>query len=152
MAKIVLFEERYRNDFIRLNTEWIETYFRIEESDRKTFTHVDDIISGGGQIFIALDDDGNAIGCCALVNHPDKQKYELAKMAVSPKAQGHHVGRALGEALMDYARKIGVKRIFLEGNTRLAPSIALYRNLGFRETPLQGNTYERCDIIMEAEL
>lgn len=151
MARIIPFEEKYRDDFIRLNTEWIETYFRIEESDRKTFAHVDDIIKGGGQIFIALDDDGRAIGCCALVNHPDKQKYELAKMAVSPSAQDHHVGRALGEALMRHAREIGVKRIFLEGNTRLAPSIALYRSLGFHETELQGNAYERCDIIMEAE-
>ncbi len=152
MAKIVLFEERYRDDFIRLNTEWIETYFRIEESDIKTFGHIDDIINSGGQIFIALDDDGKAIGCCALVNHPDKGKHELAKMAVSPKAQGHHVGHALGEALMDYARCHGVKHIYLEGNTRLAPSIALYRSLGFKEIPLQGISYERCDILMEATL
>jgi len=42
-----------------------------------------------------------------------------------------------------------VCRIFLEGNTRLAPSIHLYRKLGFREIPLDGHTYERCDILME---
>ena len=70
-------------------------------------------------------------------------------MAVSPEAQGRGVGRKLGEALIEYARRHGVKRLFLEGNTRLEASIALYRKLGFREIPLEGKTYERCDILME---
>ena len=38
---------------------------------------------------------------------------------------------------------------YLEGNTRLKASIAIYRSLGFVEIPLQGNAYERCDILME---
>lgn len=58
----------------------------------------------------------------------------------------------LGESLVDYARKHGVRRIYLEGNTRLEASIALYRKLGFREIPLQGNAYERCDILMLFDL
>lgn len=39
-----------------------------------------------------------------------------------------------------------------EGNTRLEASIALYRKLGFHEIPLQGNAYERCDILMLFDL
>ena len=73
-------------------------------------------------------------------------------MAVSPKAQGRGIGRMLGESLVDYARKHGVRRIYLEGNTRLEASIALYRKLGFHEIPLQGNAYERCDILMLFDL
>ena len=38
---------------------------------------------------------------------------------------------------------------YLEGNTRLKASIAIYRSLGFVEIPLRGNAYERCDILME---
>ncbi len=45
-----------------------------------------------------------------------------------------------------------VKRIFLEGNTHLEASISLYRKLGFKEIPLSGNAYERCDILMELVL
>ena len=154
MVKIITYSEQYRADFIRLNTEWIETYFRLEESDVKTFSHIDSyIIGNGGQIFLALDDmSGEVVGCCALINHPDKDSYELAKMAVSPKTQGHHVGHQLGTVLIDYARKIGAKRLYLEGNTRLEASIHLYRKLGFREIPLAGSTYDRCDIIMELGL
>lgn len=154
MIKIITYNEQYKADFIRLNTEWIETYFRLEESDLRTFANIDSyIIEGGGQIFLALDDStGEVVGCCALINHTDKDAYELAKMAVSPKVQGQHIGHQLGTALIDYARQLGVKRLYLEGNTRLAASIHLYRDLGFKEVPLEGSTYDRCDIIMELKL
>ena len=148
-VRIETYKPEYRNDFIRLNREWIESYFKIEASDVETFSHVDDIVEQGGQIFLAITDDGEVAGCCALKHHPEKQSYELAKMAVSPRHQGKHIGHQLGKAVMEYARKHGVKRIFLEGNTRLKASIALYRSLGFVEIPLQGNAYERCDILME---
>ena len=150
-VSIVTYSETYKADFIRLNTEWIETYFRLEESDLQTFSHIDSyIIGNGGQIFLAIEEStGKVVGCCALINHLEKDSYELAKMAVSPHAQGQHIGYRLGQALLDYARKIGVKRIYLEGNTRLAASIHLYRELGFKEIPLENNAYDRCDILME---
>ena len=154
MITIHTYQERYKDDFIRLNKEWIERYFVIEESDVQTFAHIDSyIIGNGGQIFVAIDEETDeVVGCCALINHPEKDSYELAKMAVSPKVQGRHVGYALGQHLLFYAKKIGAKRIFLEGNSRLAASIHLYRKLGFSEIPLEGNAYSRCDIIMEIRL
>ena len=150
MIRIVTYEPQYKQDFIRLNKQWIETFFRLEQSDLDTFAHIDDCIIGcGGQIFLAINDSGLVVGCCALKPHPESDCFELAKMAVSPEAQGKGIGRKLGDALLDYARNHGVKRIFLEGNTRLEASIALYRKLGFKEIPLKGNSYERCDILME---
>ncbi len=149
MPKIVIYTPEYRDSFIALNKEWIETYFRIEESDKETFKHVDKIITDGGQIFIAIADDGMPAGCCALKNHPESDSHELAKMAVSPKYQGQHIGSMLGKSLLDYAARHGVKRIYLEGNTRLHASIALYRSLGFKEVPLKEKIYDRCDIVME---
>ena len=151
IVSIVTYNNKYKADFIRLNKEWIETYFCLEESDLQTFSHIDSyIIGNGGQIFLAIEEStGKVVGCCALINHSEKDSYELAKMAVSPHIQGQHIGHKLGNALLDYARKIGVKRIYLEGNTRLAASIHLYQKLGFKEIPLENNCYDRCDIIME---
>lgn len=150
MIRIVTYEPQYRQDFIQLNKQWIETWFRLEQSDLDTFAHIDDnIIGHGGQIFLAIDESRQVVGCCALKPHPESDCHELAKMAVSPDAQGKGIGRQLGEALLDYARSHDVKRIFLEGNTRLEASIALYRKLGFKEIPLKNNAYERCDILME---
>lgn len=149
---IVLYKPKYKDDFIRLNTEWITTYFSLEESDIKALQNVEDyIINKGGQIFLAVADN-EIVGCCALIAHPEEGTYELAKMAVSPQAQGLKIGRKLGEALIRYAREKGVSRIFLEGNTRMEASIALYRKLGFREVPKDRAAYERCDIMMEIDL
>lgn len=149
---IVLYKPKYKDDFIRLNTEWITTYFSLEESDIKALQNVEDyIINKGGQIFLAVADN-EIVGCCALIAHPEEGTYELAKMAVSPQAQGLKIGRKLGEALIRYAREKGVSRIFLEGNTRMEASIALYRKLGFREVPKDSAAYERCDIMMEIDL
>lgn len=149
MPKVVLYSPKYRDAFVSLNKEWIETYFKLEESDMETFRNVENIVSEGGQIFIALADDETPVGCCALKNHPESDCYELAKMAVSPKYQGHRIGHMLGESLLSYAASHGVKRVFLEGNRSLAASIALYRSLGFKEVPLKGQRYDRCDILME---
>ena len=148
MVQIELYKPEYKNDFIRLNKEWIETYFKIEDSDIDTFTHIDDIVDQGGQIFLAIYN-GEAVGCCALKYHEGNQSYELAKMAVSRPHQGKHIGYLLGRTVLKYAQEHGITRIFLEGNTHLKASIALYRKLGFVEMPLIGNTYERCDILME---
>lgn len=114
----------------------------------ETFSHVDEIVEQGGQIFLAIDN-GEVVGCCALKHHKEADSYELARMAVSPHHQGKHIGHLLGEAVMKYAKTHGVNRIYLEGNTRMKASIALYRSLGFVEIPLQGNAYDRCDMLME---
>ncbi len=69
--RIETYNPCYKNDFVRLNSEWIERYFRIELSDIRTFEHIDScIIGNGGQIFFAvLSDNGSeghheeVIGC-----------------------------------------------------------------------------------------
>ena len=148
MVHIETYAPQYKNDFVRLNREWIETYFKIEASDIETFSHVDEIVEQGGQIFLVIDN-GKVVGCCALKHHKEADSYELAKMAVSPHHQGKHIGYLLGKTVLEYAQHHGIKRIFLEGNRHLQASIALYRKLGFAEIPLRGNAYEHCDMLME---
>lgn len=157
--RIETYRPEWCADFVRLNSQWIERYFRMEASDFKAFDNVyDSIIRLGGQIFFAIlsgnlqGKDDEVIGCCALVPRPDLHCYELAKMAVSPVYQGNGVGMLLGKALIAYARNQGVKHLFLEGNTRLEASIALYRKLGFKEETKERPSYERCDIVMGMDL
>ena len=149
MIEITTFRPELKNDFIALNKQWIEKYFRIEESDLKTFANVEKIITEGGQIFFAIDKESNlTAGCCALVNHGG-DGFELAKMAVAPEFQGRGIGSRLVGELLRHARRIGAGRVFLIGNTKLEESIKLYKKHGFREIPIVGNTYERCDIMLE---
>ena len=150
--RIELYSDAYRDDFIRLNRQWIERYFRIEESDEHVFADPrGTIIDQGGQIFIAVKDD-KAVGCCALIFHPADKRYELAKMAVHPAAQSHGIGRALASALIGYARSIGATSLFLEANTRLKASVKLYESLGFKAVSNYVAAYERCDLYMQMAL
>jgi GNAT superfamily N-acetyltransferase len=148
-VRIVRWEPRYTPDFVRLNQQWIERFFKLEPSDLKYFHDPEgEIIAKGGEIFIALLGE-KAVGCCALVHHPETDAYELAKMAVDPDAQGAGIGTRLGHALLDYARVHGVHRIYLEANTKLVASVKLYHSLGFRPVPIEHAVYDRCDLFME---
>ena len=81
-------------DFIRLNEEWISTYFEIEDIDKKLAANTQKIIDDGGYIFSLLLDE-EVVGVCALFNNGNGI-YELARMAVSPE----HQGKGYGERLM----------------------------------------------------
>jgi DNA-binding MarR family transcriptional regulator len=147
-VELVEFEPRYATAFRQLNEEWITTYFRMEESDYKALDHpMEYIIDGGGYIYMALYK-GEPVGTCALIRMEDGG-YELAKMAVSPKAQGLGIGYLLGQACIDKARSLGAYRVYLESNTMLKPAINLYHKLGFRKVAGPPSPYERSNIQME---
>lgn len=152
-AIIIPYEDKYQSHFKKLNEEWILRYFKMEPLDYKALDHPREyILDPGGHILVALYD-GEPIGVCALIklNHPDYD-YELAKMGVSPKAQGLGIGRLLGHAIIEKCRSSGAKKIYLESNTVLGPAIALYRKLGFREVAGRPSPYQRSNIQMELSL
>ena len=152
MADVVTWRAEYREDFERLNREWIETYFAVEPSDLAVFRDPEAaIVRPGGQIFFVVDEEG-VRGTCALLPH-QRGVLELAKMAVSPAAQGKGYGELLMRAAIGYARERGVRRLMLVSNTRLGSAIRLYRKSGFREVPMEpGIEYARADIQMELDL
>jgi GNAT superfamily N-acetyltransferase len=125
----------------------------MEEADHKALDNADSyIINNGGYILVALYEN-KPVGVCALIkmNDPDYD-FELAKMAVSPKAQGKKIGWLIGEAIKEKARQVGAKKLYLESNTILTPAINLYRKLGFIEVFGRPTPYERCNIQMELVL
>ena len=150
-VQIVNYEPKYQPDFKRLNQEWITTWFKMEVNDHKTLDHPDDyIIAKGGHIYIALSHN-EPVGACALIKM-DNNIFELAKMAVSPKAKGRGIGYLLCRHCIEKAKQMGAAKLCLESNTILEPAIALYRKLGFIEITGIPSPYERCNIQMELPL
>ena len=148
-VRIELFSESLASDFARLNYEWIEEMYAVEDHDREQLEHPEQhIIKKGGQIFFAMIGD-DAVGTVALI--PEEQDcVELAKMAVTFGFRGYGIGDKLMDAFISYARENGIERIILESNRRQVPAIRLYRKFGFREIPLNPDTqYSRADIRME---
>jgi len=149
-VQIVNYEPQYKNAFKALNEEWISTYFKVETSDSKMLDDPDGyIINNNGYIFVALYEN-QPVGVCALLKTKDPEyEYELAKMAVSPLAQGKHIGWLLGCAVVEKAKALGAKKLYLESNTALKPAINLYHKLGFNKIDGRASCYERCNIQME---
>ncbi|ALI98830.1 GNAT family N-acetyltransferase [Rufibacter tibetensis] len=137
--------------FRELNQAWIERYFEMEELDHKSLGNPDGyIIAKGGHIFMA-EYNGEIVGTCALIK-VDNQTYELAKMAVTDKAQGLKIGKRLGEAAIQKARELGATTLMLLSNRKLETALHLYQKLGFVEVADELKEYKRADIKMELAL
>jgi putative acetyltransferase len=85
-----------------------------------------------GALLIARDGE-KAAGCVALRRLGDGSG-EMKRMYVRDVYRGSGLGRRLALAIIDEARKRKYGRVVLDTLPKLAPAIALYRDLGFRET------------------
>ena len=150
-ARIVPYGPQHRTAFRDLNLEWIATYFEVESEDRRVLgdpeTHV---LAPGGAILMVLDG-AEPVGTGALIP-VGPHEFELAKMAVTPRAQGRGLGRQLCAALIELARTMGAHRVELVSHRSLGPALSLYRSLGFQEIPLGAVAYRRANIRMELPL
>lgn len=151
MVEIVDYEHRFAESFRALNEQWIQQFFQLEDTDRKTLENPGEhVLKGGGHILVATED-GQAVGVCALIKLGD-DRFELAKMAVAPGMRGRGIGRLLGEAVKKRAAECGARSLYLESNTKLDAAIALYERLGFRRIEGGSSPYQRCNIQMECRL
>ena len=148
---ILDFEPQHAVKFRELNEEWITQYFVMEEADHKSLGDPQGyILDKGGYILMARYN-YEIVGTCALINDGNGV-FELAKMAVAPKAQGLKIGKLLGEAAIQKARKAGAAKLYLVSNRRLETALNLYKRLGFVEVPMPPSIYKRADIKMEIAL
>lgn len=152
-CEVVPFRSDQATAWKALNEGWIlEAGFSLEPKDLKVLTDpVGQIIDQGGHIFLAEGDDGQAVGCCALMAMDDGG-YELCKMAVTPSARGQGVSKLLIQACIDKARQLGAVRLYLETNSVLTPALKLYEAFGFIYLPQRDTPYVRADVFMELVL
>lgn len=152
-VEVVRYRPELREAFERLNRQWIEQYFEVEEPDRAVFRDPEgEIRRRGGEIFFVLVA-GEALGTCAMVPH-GRDAFELAKMGVAPAARGRGYGDLLIDAAIAFARRQGVARVELLTNSALTPALRLYEKHGFRRVPVAAREggYARADVKMVLEL
>jgi len=146
---IVPFEPALSEHFRRLNQQWLERHFRVEEVDRALFADPQGtIIAPGGAIFFARYAD-EIVGTCALI-HEGEGVYELSKMGVDENYRGLGAGRKLLDAAIAEYRARGGRELFLESNSRLRRALAMYERAGFVRQPQvrPGSHYQRADVYM----
>lgn len=151
-VEIVPYRPGLAADFDRLNREWLEKYFTVEPLDVEYLSDPEGhIVAPGGEVFFALDGD-TVIGTCAAIPKGDDE-FELAKLSVTPAAQGRGLGRVLCEAVIRFAKERGARRVSLVSNSGLVAALRLYESLGFVHVPFPfARPYVDADVYMVLEL
>ncbi len=146
------YTDELADDFYRINAEWIEQMFVLEENDRQILSHPREIIiDRGGVILFVESPDLGVIGTCALIKIGEGC-FELTKMGVSERARGLKAGEFLLRNILDRARGMKIETLYLLTNRKCASAIHLYEKLGFEHDAeimrIYGSRYERCDVAM----
>lgn len=145
--KVIPYDPAYKKDFIAMNRQWIQEMFTLEPADQVVLDHVEDALAGGGQIFFALSEAGDALACCMVVPR-EAGEWELEKFAARGMYTGSGAGSACLKACMDYAWNQGADKLIIVSNRRCAQAVHLYRKFGFAEVPVDREKfpYQRADI------
>jgi ribosomal protein S18 acetylase RimI-like enzyme len=100
-----------------------------------------------GALLIARAMDGEPLGCVALRPLDDAGHCEMKRLYVSPRARGLGLGKALVDAVIAEATRIGYREMRLDTLPTMGEAIALYRKAGFLpidpyyETPVAGTIF-----------
>jgi GNAT superfamily N-acetyltransferase len=87
-----------------------------------------------GRLLLALWD-GKPAGVIALRPLDEPELCEMKRLYVRPEFRGHNIGRLLAERVIREAAEIGYSRMRLDTVAgKMDSAIAMYRELGFKET------------------
>jgi DNA-binding MarR family transcriptional regulator len=142
--------------FARINAEWIASMFTMEENDRQILANPRSLIIDRGGVILFVEADGAGIvGTCALLRI-EEGVFELTKMGVLESARGLKAGEFLLRQILDRARGMQMRRLYLLTSSKCEAAIHLYEKLGFVHdaTVMQdyGSRYARCNVAMSYPL
>jgi putative acetyltransferase len=100
-------------------------------------------IGRGGVFEVLVDGSGKILGTAGL--YPvDKEVVELRKMYFLPELRGQGRGKKTLTRMIERARELGFKKVYLETASQLKEAIGLYKSFGFIRTCDDIHT-RRCD-------
>ena len=98
--------------------------------DRELAELPGDYVSPGGCLLVAQRDE---IVACVALRRLDPETCEMKRLYVRPTQRGLGLGRALADAVIDEARRMGYRRMRLDTLPSMTEAAALYERLGFKE-------------------
>ncbi|HEY2392694.1 MAG TPA: GNAT family N-acetyltransferase [Candidatus Angelobacter sp.] len=105
-----------------------------------------------GRLFLTFWE-GRPAGMIALRALEEAGLCEMKRLYVRPEFRGHGVGRILAERVISEAREIGYSRMRLDTvQGKMDRAIAMYRELGFKETTPYYSTPVSQTLFMELDL
>ncbi len=85
----------------------------------------------GGELLLARDGAGALLGCVGLRPLKDAGCCEMKRLYLLPTTRGLGVGRAMAEAVIETARRIGYGELRLDTLPTMDAAIGLYEQMGF---------------------
>ena len=126
-----LFSE-YTDMLVSINPEF-HLYLDIQHYDDEKENPSLKYALPDGRLYLDVSDDGIARGCIALRKLSDG-KGEVKRLYVRPEYRGNGIATALVERIIEDARNIGYKELYLDTLPELESAVRLYKSFGFEET------------------
>lgn len=79
--QIIEYDPKYKSEFVRLNTEWLEKFYYIESYDQYAMDHVEELIEKGSMVYFAVED-GKVLATCMIELLGD-DVWEVRKLAAA---------------------------------------------------------------------
>ena len=151
-VEVVKYQPKFKDDFKRLNVEWLSKYFTVEPIDEKVLDNPKkEVIHREGEIFFALYK--NEVVGTVAVKKATAKTFELLKMAVTENFQSKGIGKLLMNHVVAYAKSKKAKTIELDTSRKLEGAMKLYESFGFRISDEEPNlNFERTTIKMTLDL
>ncbi len=105
-----------------------------------------------GELLLARNTSGEAIGCGALRPLGPNGVCEIKRLYVAQSGRGTGVGKALAKAIVATARKLRYSEMRLDTLPTMIAAIGLYQSLGFVDipayysTPMEGTRFLSLDL------
>lgn len=147
--RVIEYQEKYKKDFIKFNTDWIKDNFGyLEEEDLETFNHIEENLEKGAMIYFALEKE-DVLAACMVKPLGDQGIWEVCKLGSNKHLPHKGAGSAVFEAAMNWGIEHGAKKLFLLSNSKLKAALHIYEKYGFHEIKLEDYEYVRGDIAFE---
>lgn len=138
--------------FAALNLYWLNEFFYVEEEDKRILSDPENIILKPGGAILMARRNGRAVGTVALFKMDD-EAYEISKMGVDASYRNQGIGKRLLLAMLDLAKKKGVRKLLICTSSKLTHAIAMYRSVGFVDSKdPRHHAYDRADVFLELKL
>lgn len=132
------------------NEPSMEIYLSIQNYDEEIKDLEKKYGQPEGRLYLAYLD-GKLAGCIAL-RKLDNENCEMKRLFVRPELRGKKIANSLIEKIIEDAKGIGYKSMFLDTLPFLKSAIHLYKKLGFEEIKPYNDSPVDTTIFMKIDL